>query len=188
MNNNGGHGRFQSIRKFFSSDRSSRSSQSSKSSTSKETNLPRLSPQPPTPTSTSPNQLGTGDTLSHAPVSKTRSLRDSAKRKLISVETNLRVITGQPRSVSPGSCISSSSSSCGSGLWNSDKLETPEDGPEFAATDSNNVDETVKQTEPTQSQPGDETHDSKESALEESPVAESKDKPVVMFTNLFDLK
>ena len=193
MNNNSAGSRrsFRGIRKFFS-DRSSRSSQSSKSSKSTDTNLPSLSPQPPPLTSTPPN-LDSGDHLSspESLKSRTRSLRNSAKRKLISVETNLRVVTGRSRCESPGSCVSSGSSSCGSGLWNAEKLDLTEDGTaSVSTTNSKNVDEPVKQTETVQ-RPIDETCDSKESPqtpLEESSVPESEVKHVVMFTNPFDLK
>ena len=185
ITNNGRSRRsFQGIRKFFSSDRSTRSSQRSKSTRSKETNLPSISPQPPPLTSTSPN-LGTGDRLSLPTESKTRSQQNIVKRKLISIETNLRSITARSRSVSSGSGISSSSS-CGSGLWNADKSDTVQD-----ATVINTNNEPIKNNEPSQitSQDSDEPA---QKALEETSASTEHEvvQPVVMhmFTNSFDLK
>ena len=181
INNKNGRSRrsFQGLRRFFSSDRSTRSPQRSKSGRSKETNLPSLSPQPPPLPSSSP----TGDRLSR-PQSKSRSQPNPAKRKLISIETNLRSMTGRSRSVSPGSCISSGSSSCGSGLWNTEKPDTVQD-----PTNCKDIIEPIKHTELSQ-RTSNEPHDSKEPAqiTPEEPSTTEVVQPVVLFTNSFDLK
>ena len=193
------------MRKFFSSDRSVRSSQNSNSGKPQESNLPSLSPQPPALTTRSPN-LSKNNTLSSRESSsksrtlspneestrstRTRSLRDSARQKLISVETNLRGITGGSRSLSPGSCISSSSSgsSCGSGLWKNDKTETTDSETTSTTVDSQNIDKpSNEQIEDTQGAIN-ETNDSVQMSPENQSSAEDEVKNVVMFTNIFDLK
>ena len=97
----------------------------------------------------------------------------------------MRVITAQARSDSPNSCISSGSSSCGSGLWNADRLDTADEGAVYSTMNSNNVNDPEKLINDSQ-RTTEETNDSKPSSLEES--RESKAKDVMMFSNPFDFK
>ncbi|XP_028391449.1 probable E3 ubiquitin-protein ligase HECTD2 [Dendronephthya gigantea] len=174
-NNGRGKRSFNSIRKFFSSERSTR--QTPDNSPSSTPSLPPLSPQPPPrrdAQNTPPEPLRT----------RARALRDSAKRKFISVETNLRGITIDSRSGTP---VSSSSSSSGSEVWNPEKLDTTTDDTSSSATNSQSTDKIEDKENENGGSDSKETSTQLACGESENPT-ENEMKNIKMFTNTFDLK